>query len=243
MLHIALRIAQTEQNQDGITYIYDLMANLAFETEDYDKAQKLFKAVMQRIIMNGAPEDDLRIVTMSLKLAKILEHRGDYLNAENGYQYCLKILQKLIDEEKQDDNVVALWEVNVDWYAHMLLAASRYSEAMKYMEKAYVACVKHNGETHEQSVVLLNDLGLISFMKGNLDDALHYLNKAVEIGEKLPNMDNVSSIHVNLGNVYMKKGLINEAKHSCLKGWKLSKKINNKELLEEANLCLKEVNK
>jgi tetratricopeptide repeat protein 19 len=79
MLHLALRIAQTEQNEDGITYIYDVMANLAFEIGQYDKAQKLFKAVMQRILSKGAPQDDLRIVSMSLKLAKILEHKGDYL--------------------------------------------------------------------------------------------------------------------------------------------------------------------
>jgi tetratricopeptide repeat protein 19 len=92
-------------------------------------------------------------------------------------------LQKLIDEGTEDNDILTLWSINVDWYAHMLLAVSRYTEAMKYMEKAYVACVKHNGEVHEQTIVLLNDLGSISFMKGNLDDALHYLNKAAEIGK------------------------------------------------------------
>jgi tetratricopeptide repeat protein 19 len=56
-------------------------------------------------------------------------------------------------------------------------------------------------------------------------------------------VEEISSIHVNLGNVYMKKGLLNEAKQSCMKGWKLSKKKKNNELLEEANLCLQEVNK
>lgn len=79
MLHLALRQAQTLQNEDGITYVYDVMANLAFETGEFDKAQKLFKAVMQRILSTGAPQDDIKIVHMSLKMAKILEHKGDLL--------------------------------------------------------------------------------------------------------------------------------------------------------------------
>ena len=79
MLHLALRQAQTTKNEDGITYVYDVMANLAFEVGEHEKAQKLFKAVMQREIAKGTPQDDLKIVTMSLKMAKILELKGDHL--------------------------------------------------------------------------------------------------------------------------------------------------------------------
>ena len=78
MLHVALRQAQSLQNQDGITYVYDVMANLAFEVGEYDKAEKLFRSVMQRVIANGTPEDDIKIVHMSLKMAKILEFKKQY---------------------------------------------------------------------------------------------------------------------------------------------------------------------
>lgn len=74
--------------------------------------------------------------------------------------------------------------MNVDWYAHLLLSVARHTEAMRYMRQAYDLCVKLYGETHEQCVVLLNDLGSISFLKGNLDDAISYLTKAAEIGKK-----------------------------------------------------------
>lgn len=78
MLHIALRLAQSLQNEDGITYTYDVMANLAFQVGEYDKAQNLFKTVMQRELAKGTPKDDLKIVHMSLKMAKILEQKGEY---------------------------------------------------------------------------------------------------------------------------------------------------------------------
>ncbi|XP_023248347.1 tetratricopeptide repeat protein 19 homolog, mitochondrial-like [Copidosoma floridanum] len=133
--------------------------------------------------------------------------------------------------------------MSLDWYAHLLLNMSRYTEAMRHMKSAYELCVRLNGEVHEQSVILLNDLGSISFTKGNLDDAVDYLTKAVVTGEKLAEMDDIASIHVNLGNVYIKKGLLDEAKKSCLKGWKLSKKTKNDESMGEAKLCLEEIKK
>lgn len=78
MLHVALRQAQTLQNEDGITYIYDIMANLAFEMGENEKAVKLFKSVMSRLLSTGTPQNDKAIIHMSLKVAKIMEQTGDY---------------------------------------------------------------------------------------------------------------------------------------------------------------------
>lgn len=56
-------------------------------------------------------------------------------------------------------------------------------------------------------------------------------------------MEELGSIHVNLGNVFIKQGLYDEAMISCQKGWKLSKKLNNLESLTEANDCIDELKK
>ena len=58
---------------------------------------------------------------------------------------------------------------------------------------------------HEQTVVLLNDLGTISFLKGDQEEAIKYLNRAIEIGRHLPNMEDFCSVYVNLGNIYLQK--------------------------------------
>jgi tetratricopeptide repeat protein 19 len=60
-------------------------------------------------------------------------------------------------------------------------------------------------QIHEQTVVLLNDLGTISFLMGEQDQAIDYLSKAIEIGRHLPNMEDFSSVYVNLGNIYLQK--------------------------------------
>lgn len=77
MLHIALHQAQIIQNTEAITYIYDVMANLAFDTEDYYKAETLFITVLKRLTSNGVLENDLKVIHISLKLAKIFELKGE----------------------------------------------------------------------------------------------------------------------------------------------------------------------
>lgn len=61
MAHLALRMAQDIQSYDGITLCYDIMANLAFDQEQYEKAQKLFESVLQRLLQNGVPQDDIQV--------------------------------------------------------------------------------------------------------------------------------------------------------------------------------------
>lgn len=61
MAHLALRMAQDIQSYDGITLCYDIMANLAFVREQYKKAEKLFEDVLQRLLQNGVPQDDIRV--------------------------------------------------------------------------------------------------------------------------------------------------------------------------------------
>lgn len=77
MLHVALRQAQSLQSYDGVTYVYDVMANLAFEVGDIKKSKKLFTSVMQRLLSTGTTENDVKIIHMSLKMAKLCESSGE----------------------------------------------------------------------------------------------------------------------------------------------------------------------
>lgn len=61
MLHLALRMAQDLQHKDGITYVYDVMANLAMEREQFEKAEKLFVDVMKRLFADGHTEDSSKV--------------------------------------------------------------------------------------------------------------------------------------------------------------------------------------
>lgn len=64
MLHLALRLAQQQQNQQGVIYCYDLMANLAFDTFQLDKAEKLFVSVLQLLLGGGLDQNDLKVYSL-----------------------------------------------------------------------------------------------------------------------------------------------------------------------------------
>ncbi|XP_026835720.1 tetratricopeptide repeat protein 19 homolog, mitochondrial isoform X2 [Drosophila erecta] len=61
MLHLALRMAQDIQSKDGITYVFDLMANLAMEREQFKKAEKIFTDVMKRLFADGHTEESPKL--------------------------------------------------------------------------------------------------------------------------------------------------------------------------------------
>lgn len=61
MAHLALRMAQDINSYDGITLCYDIMANLALDREQYQKAQQLFESVLQRLLQKGVSQDDIQV--------------------------------------------------------------------------------------------------------------------------------------------------------------------------------------
>lgn len=61
LLHVALRLAQQQQNEQGVLYCYDLMANLAFKQLQLEKSEKLFVSVMQILLSKGISQDDLKV--------------------------------------------------------------------------------------------------------------------------------------------------------------------------------------
>lgn len=61
LLHIALRLSQQQQNEQGVIYCYDLMANLAMNRLQLDKAEKLFVTVLQMLLSSGLKENNLKV--------------------------------------------------------------------------------------------------------------------------------------------------------------------------------------
>lgn len=71
LLHIALRLAQQQQNEQGVVYCYDLMANLAMNRLELDKAEKLFVTVLQMLLSKGIEQNDLKVCRTQLHITKV----------------------------------------------------------------------------------------------------------------------------------------------------------------------------
>nr|CAD7438853.1 unnamed protein product [Timema bartmani] len=232
MLHLALKLAQQQQNDQAVTYIHDLMANLAYDTEDLSKAETLFVNVLQRLIASGAQQDDNRVLHISYKMADIYKKMGDIEKAEQGFQFCTERLENKLRVSPDEDTTLLL-AMTLDAHARLLLDMRRLDQAFTCYQRAYFLA----GDTHEQTAVLLNDLGTVSFLRGDHDTALMYLNRAVEVGSQ----QHLAAVYVNMGSLYLQKQMVDEAKRSCELGWSSANKHGDKEAMNEASLCLQEV--
>lgn len=108
MIHLALRMAQDIKHIEGITLCFDIMANLAMEMKQYEKSEKLFVAVIQRLFQAGTEQDDIKVLHISLKISQIAEYTGNYEKAEQGYKWVFDNLLRKYELNKKDTDMYEL---------------------------------------------------------------------------------------------------------------------------------------
>ncbi|XP_028140074.2 tetratricopeptide repeat protein 19 homolog, mitochondrial isoform X1 [Diabrotica virgifera virgifera] len=238
MLHLALRIAQQQQNEQGIVYCYDLMANLAFDQRDLNKAHKLFVSVLQMLLSSGIADDDIKVIHISLKLARICQLYAEIENAEIGYKWCLEQIKK---KKAQTDDSKVLNGVIHDWYAQFLLDKGEVNKALVHLKEAHKICSEMVGNSSDEAVLLLNDLGTTSFRAEDMVNAEKYLTEAVSIGKQLEDKSHLGVVQANLGLVLLDKGFMDLAEKNCKEAWHLGRKLENSESINQASYCLDQI--
>lgn len=228
-------------NEAAVTYIYDLMANLAYEMGQFPKAEKLFVSVMQRLMdKDKAVEDDIRLLHISSKIAHIACMQENFEKAMIGYQYVIEKIQKR--DYLKEENYHELYGIVKNLIGQAFIAMKKFPEAKKALEEAHVVFKKYKDELTDDGVILLNNLSCVCAELKEYDSSLQYLNEAIKIAKKI-DIEDLSPYHINLGMLYIKQKLLEKAKTSCTMGWKMATKYENKEAIEAANRCLDQVKK
>uniref|UniRef100_A0A8C3E3C4 Tetratricopeptide repeat protein 19, mitochondrial n=1 Tax=Corvus moneduloides TaxID=1196302 RepID=A0A8C3E3C4_CORMO len=180
LLHQALRRAQQEENRQAVIYTYSMVSSGAWA-----------QLGVQLEGEGEAAEDDNAILEMSLKLASIYAAQNQHKLAVAGYQFCILTLEEKIAKEKdlpedvlsaeEKANTRLLLGMSLDSYARYLLNISELPAAQKMYEKALQISNDVQGETHPQSVVLMNDLATVLDAQGHYEEALTYVRRAAEL--------------------------------------------------------------
>lgn len=241
MLHLALKSAQDQQDFQAVTYTYDLMANLAYDQEQYIKAEKLFKDIVQRIIATGTEKDDIKVINISLKLADIYNDLND-AKALDGYLFCYNTLKRKIENGINDEDTMFLWSITLHHYGKFLHKNNKSKEALNMLLKAQEVTISIFGKTHELNVLLLNDMGYIYYQLRNLDNSIEYLNKSLEISQELEfEMPEKAEIFMNLGMIHLEKELFKEARNYFNEALKVAKKYKNEQIISQIKKTLNEI--
>lgn len=179
-----------------------------------------------------------QVIHISLKLAKISQMKNQHEKAEIGYIWCLESIKH---HSKDDNDILNLNGIILDWYAHFLAERGNYGKSLQCLEEAYQICLETEGVNSEKSVLLLNDMGTINWQSGNYEIANQYLSTALKFGQKLDNFEQLGVIYANLGLTKFKLGLMNEAKKFCAEGWRVGNKDNNADAMNQANYCFEQM--
>lgn len=242
MLHLALRMAQDLQSKDGITYVYDLMANLALEREQFKKAEKLFVDVMKRLFADGFKEDDIKVLHISSKVAHIAQLEGQIDKALQGFNWTLLKLEEKLKQLPTDEEIRELWGLTKNWYGQTLMENQNYLEAKKHLLEAFAVFTEIHGKFNSEALTMLNNLSVACTYLDDITGARKFLDEALEIAKELPDAAETGMLKANLGLLYLKQGLLQQAKDACTFAWRFGKKMNHKDIVDQADNCLKLIN-
>lgn len=243
-LHEALQVAVDSDHQSAIDYIYVVLADNALAARELEKAEKLYKEVLRRLMSNNVKEDDESVIEISLQLATIYAERHDYENADEGFAFCIQRQRKRlqsIDMSKELDegqkNSVALFGMILDWYSKYCQLRKDYVRAQKYTEEAYQMSLKALGELNNETLVLMSDLAVLAEKNGDLDRAIELLKGAVDHASTVKSSE-LPVFFYNLGTCFLKKRDGHNANYCCLRALKLADESQGTEIRAKARRCV-----
>ncbi|XP_072425758.1 tetratricopeptide repeat protein 19, mitochondrial isoform X2 [Chiloscyllium punctatum] len=207
-LHQALKLAQQSQNNQAVTYTFI-------------QAEKLFKAAMSQLLQSGTSEDDNAMIEMSLKLCNIYVSTEQHSLAVEGYKWCIETLEEKVQREKDvpEVSISAAEKANTRLLLGMCLdSCARYMTSQKQLvlaeslyQQALAISQQVQGETHPQTIVLMNDLATVLDMTGHQDRAYEYATRASNLARETSHPDQCVILS-NLARVLMHRGDYHEAR-------------------------------
>lgn len=213
------------------------------EAGDFDKAEKLFVDVMQRLFGEGYKEDSIKMLHLSAKMAHLCHFQGKLDKALQGFQWTLEMLEKKVQQFKDDKEVLELFGLVKNWYGLLLMDKTLFKEAKKHFEEAYEIYVKIHGEKTEEGIMLLNSVSVACTEAGDLEGAAVAIRRAIQLAEEIPKMTEIGIFHANLGLLYLKMGLVNQALESCKFGRRIGLKLENDDAVKQADYCIEQLRK
>ena len=167
IFHAALKMARDLNNFKAETHIYNVLADIAMENVDYEKAEKLYKEVLQRVLSTGTEKNDESVIEISLRLIDIYERNRDQEKVNEGYKFVLHHQRSRIAKIKLDDgheltdsekNSLALYGMAMDSLSKHHGRNKHYEVALKTAKEALLYSKLASGPS-KQTMTLTNDAG------------------------------------------------------------------------------------
>lgn len=218
ILHQAIRLAHQSNNTQAIIYTYDM--------------------------------DDNAVIEMSLKLASIYAEQNQHELAVHGFEFCIESLESKVEKQKTAENEVLSEEERantrlllgmcLDSYARYLLAKHQLEAAENMYKKSLQISQEVQGESHPQTVVLMNDLATVLDLLGRHNDAYEYVKHALELARQTSHPE----LHVvlnNMAGIVLHQGHFSQAEQLYQEALSMAKSKGDADTMQQVQEGLQEL--
>ena len=234
-------------------YIYDGMANVAFAMFKLDEAEKLYKETVKGLLQQKKQKDDNAIIEISLKLATIYAMERRYEEAQEGYLFCINLLDNKLktvdrdtlrtddpDDEEGNLNTLALLGMCTSSYGKFLILKSKYDEAHETLVKAVTTAKQVFGEYDNQVAVLYNDLATVTSHRKDSMTARDHALTAIKVGRAIES-EHFPMFYCNLCYICLELHDWEQGRRAGKTALRIARNKEDKEIEIQSQKCLQEI--
>jgi len=222
-LQLALKSAIVRQDRQTVAYIQAVLAHYYSKTSNLDKAEVMYKYVLQNLTLMNTPQKDPAVLDVNIKLAVINGHKNEHEKAKCGFEWCISFCRKelkALEEKdcktnnvkespesikKEQNNLLKFLALGLEFYSRYLHRVGKNEDALELALEALEICKKVYSKQDVKVLLLHNDIASIKCDQGLFEEALSSAIKAVDLAEdntKVTNADK-ATFYSNLASIYV----------------------------------------
>jgi serine/threonine protein kinase/Flp pilus assembly protein TadD len=223
LLNEAITLEKNELGEKSPEYAKSLsnLGGIYYELGRKEEAGKLMQqalAIREQTLGLNAPE----VGTSCAHLGDYYRRMSNYVEAEQLLERALEIFQKTKGKQAQEDYIWALNTLGVTY-----MDQRKLPEARKTLTQCLELVQKLNGPTSIWTARQLNNLGQLSLLENNFQDALAKYNQALDIykGEFGNEGIAAAKARFNLGYTYLLMGDLKKAETTLLQAFSVLRRL------------------
>jgi len=210
----ALEIALSLNDSVKIAQIYNVLANVHLQQNNFDEALSLFTRASKIFERLDYPESLAKIL---LNTGSVYSYKGDFLKAIEYYNRTRNIYRSLNDTEGEIaclNNLVVIY-----------VQFNQYNKAKDFQKDIYNNFI--NSESIVKIITGTTNMGVVHFYLEEYDSALIYFNKVLELSREYNNNYMYANVLNNIAETNIKLGKLSEAREQARESYEMCVELND----------------
>ncbi|SHO64332.1 tetratricopeptide repeat protein [Algoriphagus zhangzhouensis] len=208
-LNKALSIAESNQNEQRVSYSLNNLGNIYMQLGNYPLAQEHFK---KSLYMNEKLADSISMAHNLGNIAMIYKVQKDYEKAMETFDRSLGIYERINSKQGVSNTLNGIGTIYEE-LDDLTKALEKYFDALEISKQI---------EADSEIPSILNNIGGIYLKLNTLDKAKSYFSQSEKISLEIENKETLSGAYIGQSRVLAKQTEYNKALSKALKAYEIS---------------------